>query len=133
MGACSVTSWGDLCCTKCMLLFHVTPVVSSLEHLFVSVKGPRAVGCPQCRRECLLSGWGALTCGFLVEMTAAGFCTFVSSHLLFHDEFSQGRICYIWGGFRSFTVLLTAARRVLGNPDAPWKDILSLFYTVITR
>lgn len=58
---------------------------------------------------------------------------FISSHLLFHGEFSQGLICYILGGFRSFAMLLTAARRVLGNPDAPWKDILSLFYTVITR
>lgn len=79
--------------------FLVTPVVSSLEHLFVAVRGPRAVGCPQCPRECLLSGWWALT-GFSCADDSSRFLHMFVPYHLFHDKSSQGLICFIYkGGF----------------------------------
>lgn len=123
----------DLCWTKCMLLFSGHTCCVFLGASVCYCQGPRAVGCLQHQRECLLSGCGALTCGFLVEMTAAGFCI-----CLFLPIFFVMNSVKIWfvtykGGVCSFTVLLTGARRVSGNPDTPWKDILNLYDTVITR
>lgn len=134
MGACSVTSWGDLCWTKCMLLFSCHTCCVFLGASVHYCQGTPGSWLSTVPKGISFIRLGGINMWFSCRDDSSRFLhMFVSSHLLFHDEFSQGLMCYICGGARSCAVLLTAARRVLGNPDTPWKDILSSFYTVITR
>lgn len=124
---------GDLCCTKCMLLFSHHTCCVFLGASVHYCQGTLGSWLPPMPKRMSFIRLGGINMWFSCGDDSSRFLhMFVSSHLLFHDEFSLGLTCYIRGVW-SFTVLLTAARRVLGNLDTPGKDILNLFYTVITR